>query len=130
MSKLILSTSQAMTMLEKGYKVRSTDWCEGQYVFFTKGGVMRDEHLQIVQEMWFVRGMTWEIVENDEHKPYMLNPDIKLEDINMGKFSIVCNKCGTETIANNNKDIQIGTWYGGETIITCKCCNEYAILWR
>lgn len=128
MSKLILSTSQAMTMLEKGYKVRNTDWGEGQYVFFTKGDVMRDEHLQIVQEMWFIRGMTWEIVENDEYKPYMLNPDIKLEDINMGNFSIVCNKCGTETIANNNKDIQIATWYGGETIITCKCGNEYEIL--
>ena len=58
----------------------------------------------------------------------ILEKDVKLEDINIGNFSIVCNKCGTKTIANNNKDIQIGTWYGGETIITCKCGNEYEIL--
>lgn len=116
------TTPQAMGLLELGFKIRCTEWCEGQYIFFTKENTMRDEHLQLVNEIWFSKDMKWEIVENDEHKPYMINQKLNTRDMIENSFTIICNKCGKMNLFK--KGISIGSWYGGEVIIECECGNE------
>lgn len=81
MTKNIFNTPEAMVLLDAGYKIRCVEWCEGQYIFFTNGGTLRDEHLQIIQEICFFKDMKWEVIENNEHKSYMKKQDKKIEHI-------------------------------------------------